>query len=233
MRVLIVLVVLIIGAAAALTMVPLKMVFDVARLDKLGLTNGGVDGTIWSGRIYDARLGRIALGDVTTHLVPQDILKGRVRIDIVGGDPTSELHGGFSAGMGGLGVDGLSMAATVPAQAPMPGGTLFIENLTARFPDGECGEASGSGRAYIPSPIAGVVPSGSLTGPVLCRDGRLTFDMASASGNEQQEIALNANGGYRLRTVIKPTNDLVARKLTSEGFVHGPDGYVFETERLL
>ncbi|WP_164857166.1 type II secretion system protein N [Sphingomonas crocodyli] len=233
LRVLLFLIVLVGAALAAAAFVPLKTVIDLAHLGKIGFTTAGTEGTAWEGRIYDAQLGKIALGDIETHAVPAELLKGRLRIDMTGTNPGTQLSGGFSIGWGGIGIDALNLTASVPGEGPVPGGTLFVENLTARFPGTHCGTADGSTRAYIPSPLAGVVPAGSMQGPALCRDGALTFDLASDTGEATQEIAINATGGYRLRTVIKPRNALIAAGLSRKGFTPGPDGYVYQTERRL
>jgi general secretion pathway protein N len=188
---------------------------------------------VWAGHIYDARLGKIALGDVDTHVVPMELLKGRLRIDMLGTNPVSELHGGFSHGLGGLGLDEFSVAAGVAAQSPIPAGTLFVEKLTARFPGGQCGSAEGRGRAFVSSPFAGVVQTGSMTGPALCRDGALAFDLANDTGAARQEIAVGADGSYNVRATIKPESAAVAARLQSQGFIPGPDGYVYQAQRTL
>ncbi|TZG29039.1 type II secretion system protein N [Sphingomonas montanisoli] len=232
-RILLFLVVLVGAALAAAAFVPLKTIIDLAHLEKIGFTTSGTEGTGWQGRIYDARLGRIALGDIETHAVPAELLKGRLRIDMAGTDPGTQLSGGFSIGWGGIGIDGLNLTASLPGEGPVPGATLFVENLTARFPGTHCGTAGGAARAYMPSPLAGVVPAGSMQGPALCRDGALTFDLASDTGDATQEVAVNATGGYRLRATIKPRNALIATTLARKGFTPGPDGYVYQTERRL
>ena len=233
LRALLFLVVLVGAALAAAAFVPLKTVIEFAHLGKIGFTTSGTEGTAWQGRIYDAHLGKIALGDIETHAVPAELLKGRLRIDMTGTDPGTQLSGGFSLGWGGIGIDALNLTASVPGEGPVPSGTVFVEGLTSRFPGTYCGTAYGSTRAYVPSPLAGVVPAGSMTGPALCRDGALTFDLASDTGEARQEIAINATGGYSMRATIKPRNALIAAGLARKGFTPGPDGYVYQTERRL
>lgn len=201
--------------AVAIPMVPLKAAAELVRLDKFGLTAREIDGNLWSGHLYDAQFAKVALGDVTTNMSLADLAKGRVRLDMEGSDPLSQLKGSVSYGLGGAGFDGLGLAA----------GTVIVDGLSARFPGGACDGAGGSARA--------IVAGANLSGPVLCRDGKLTFDLASDSGREQQEIMFLSPRSYRLRTLIKAADPATAARLQAAGFAATPDGYSYEVERAL
>lgn len=230
MKTIILFVLILMGAAAAITQVPLKTAVGVMQLEKFGLSAREIDGNLWSGNLYDAQLGKVALGDITSRMSLDDLAKGRVKLAIAGSDPISQLKGAFGYGIGGAGVEGFSLGISGLQGAPMmPPATLVLDGLTARFPGGECAEASGGAHVGPASPVA---PSG-MSGPALCRDGKLVLDMASDSGREQEVVTILSVKSYRVRALIKSAPAGLAGRLQSAGFVATPDGFVYEGDRTL
>ncbi|MDB5687560.1 MAG: hypothetical protein JWR77_2149 [Rhizorhabdus sp.] len=226
MRTILTFVFLLLLVAAAVPMIPLRTAVDLLHLGKFGFAAREIDGNLWSGHLYEATFGKASLGDVTTHMSPGDLVTGRVRLDLEGSDPISALKGGFSFGLGGAGIDGFGLAIPAVGGAPMvPPATIIVEGVSARFPGGECAGASGAARA--------IVAGAGLSGPVLCREGKLTFDLASDSGREQQQIMMLSARSYRLRALIKATDPALASRLRAAGFAATPEGYSYETERTL
>lgn len=226
---------LIIGAAfAAIPMIPLKAAVDMMQLRRIGFEATLIEGNLWEGQMYEARLGKIALGDVKSKMSLDEISKGRIRLNIEGSDEISRLKGVFSQGLGGAGIDNFTVGMPVMAGPPPIGGvTLIVDGLKARFPGGECADGSGEVRAYLSGALPAVGLPGEMTGPALCRDGKLTFDLASPSGREQEQITVLTATKYKVRLFIRPTMPRIAQLLQSKGFTPLDDGYVYEEERSL
>lgn len=227
--------VLIIAAAAvAIPMIPLKMAVEAMHLDKFGLTERDIDGNLWAGHLYEVQLGKIALGDVTTRMSIADLGKGRIKLELEGTDPIVQPKGAFSYGLGGLGLEKLSMAIPAVGGAPMlPPATLVLDDLTAFFPGGDCADVTGGSHIYLSGSTAGSGLPNGMSGPAVCRDGHLTFDMASDDGKVQQEVSILSARQYRVRAVIKQPPFLLANRLRTAGFVSTPDGYVYQLEKAI
>lgn len=212
--------------AAGIAMIPLRTAVDLLGVGTFGVTAREIDGNLWSGHLYDATFAGAPLGDVTTRMALADLARGRLRLDLEGSDPVAALRGGFSFGIGGAGIDGFGLAVPGIGGVPMiPAATIIVEGVTARFPGGACASASGAARA--------IVAGAGLSGPALCRDGRLAFDLASDSGSEREEIMFLSPRRYRVRALIKAADPAIAARLRSAGFVATPEGYRFEAERSL
>jgi general secretion pathway protein N len=228
MKTVLTLLIILVLAAAGLTQVPLKMAVETMHLGKFGLTASEIDGNLWSGHLLNARLGKVPLGDVSSDMSLADLEKGRVKLVITGTDPVSQLKGAFGYGIGGAGVEGFNLGVSGLQGAPMmPRAKLVLDGLTAHFPGGECAEASGSARVSLSGAAAG------MSGPALCREGKLVFDMASDSGHEQEVITILSANSYRVRALIKSAPPALAGRLQSAGFVATSEGFVYEGERTL
>jgi general secretion pathway protein N len=222
------------GIAAAIPMIPLKTAVETMHLDKFGVTERDADGNLWAGHLYEVQFGKIPLGDVTTKLSLADLSKGRVKLEFAGTDEIVQPKGAFSFGLGGVGVEKLSMAVAGIGGAPtIPPATLVLDNLTAFFPGAECADVTGSSHIYPGGATAGSGLPNGVSGPAVCRDGHLTFDMASDDGNFLQEVSILSAKSYRFRATIKHPPLALANKLRTSGFAATSDGYVYEAEKVL
>jgi general secretion pathway protein N len=234
MKTILTLLIILVLGAAGLTQVPLKTAVETMHLGKFGLTASEIDGNLWSGHLLNAQLGKVPLGDVSSNMSFADLAKGRVKLVITGTDPVSQLKGAFGYGIGGAGVEGFNLGVSGLQGAPMmPPATLVLDGLTAHFPGGECAEARGSARVSLSGTAGGLLPMAGMSGPALCREGKLVFDMASDSGHEQEVITILSANRYRVRALIKSAPLALAARLQSAGFVATPDGFVYEGERTL
>ena len=222
------------AALAAIPFMPLATAIDLLQLRKVGFEAEHVEGNLWEGQMYAARLAKIELGDVMTKLSLDDITKGRLKINIKGSDEVSRLGGAFSYGLGGAGIENFTVGMPAMAGPPPIGSvTLILDGVKARFPGGECQDASGEARVYLSGALPAVGLPSEMSGPVLCRDGKLTFDMASSSGREQEQVTVLTATKYRVRAFIKPTSARVEQLLRSKGFTPVDDGYAYEEERTI
>ncbi|MBD3760341.1 type II secretion system protein N [Rhizorhabdus sp.] len=218
----------------AIPLIPLETAVNLFQLRRVGFEASQIQGNIWEGQMYDARLAKIELGDVMSKMSLDDISKGRVRLNIEGTNEVSRLQGGFSFGLGGPGVEQFTVGMPLVAGPPPIGGvTLILDGLTARFPGGECTDGRGEVRAYLSGALPAVGLPSEMSGPALCRDGKLTFDLASPSGREQETVTILAPNKFKVRMFIKPSMERVEQILQSKGFQRLDDGYVFEEERTI
>jgi len=214
--------------------VPLATAIDVLQLRKVGFEATQVEGNLWEGRIYDASLAKVKLGDVMTRLSFEDLTKGRLRLNMEGSDEVSRLKGVFSFGWGGLGIDDFNIGLPMMAGPPPIGSvTLIVDGLKAGFPGGECQDGRGEVRAYLSGALPAVGLPSEMSGPALCRDGYLAFDLASPSGREREEVTILAPNKYRVKLFIKPVSPRVEQVIRAKGFVPTEDGYAYEEERTI
>jgi len=222
----------VVGALAAIPLIPLASVVDSARLRQMGVEAGQIEGTIRSGHLYEVRLGSIALGDVSSRLNLADLSGGRLRFDLDGNDPVSRLSGGVSYGLGGAGLDDFSVGtALVAGPQPLGNITIVVEGLTVRFSGGACHEAQGRVRAYLSAAAGAVGLPSEMSGTASCRDAVLTFDLAGAGGREQLLLTIPSARKYRVRALIKPVSRAMEEQLKAKGFVPVEDGLAYEEER--
>jgi len=219
---------------AAVPFIPLKTAVDLLQLHRVGFEAAQIEGNLWEGQLYDARLAKIELGDVMSKLSFEDITKGRIRLNIEGTDEVSRLKGVFSYGLGGPGIEDFTVGMPVMAGPPPIGGvTLIVDGLKAKFPGGDCTEGSGEVRAYLSGALPAVGLPGEMSGPALCRDGKLAFDLASSSGREREEVTILSPTKFKVRMFIRPTSERITQILVSKGFRREEDGYAYEEERTL
>ncbi|MES2495272.1 MAG: type II secretion system protein N [Pseudomonadota bacterium] len=218
----------------AIPFLPLDMTVKLLQLHRVGFEASHIEGNLWDGRLYDSRLAKIALGDVTSKLSLEDIGKGRIRLNVEGTDEISRLKGVFSYGIGGAGIEDFTVGMPVVA-GPQPIGnvTMIVDGLKAKFPGGECSDGSGQVRAYMSGALPLVGLPSEMSGPALCREGNLAFDLASPSGREREEVTILSPRKFKVRLSIQPTSERVEQLLQSKGFRRADGGYVYEEERTL
>ena len=220
---------------AAIPLVPLDTAINLLQLRRIGFEASLIEGNVWKGRMYEVKLANIELGDVESKMSLDEITKGRIRLDLTGSEEvTAALKGGFSFGLGGVGIDRFNFTMPVMAGPPPIGGvTLIVDDLSARFPGGECADGRGEVRAYLSGALPTIGLPGEMSGPALCREGKLTFDLASPSGRETEEVTILGMDKYKVRLFVKPTRPEVVAALQSKGFRPFLDGYTYAEERTL
>jgi len=219
----------------AIPLVPLATAVNALQLKRVGFEAEHIEGNLWEGQMYTVKLGPIELGDVSSKMSLEDIKSGRVRLDLTGSeDTTAQLKGGFSFGWGGLGINKFNLALPVMAGPPPIGGvTLIVDDLTVMFSRGECADGRGEVRAYLNDALPMVGLPNEMSGPALCREGNLAFDLASRDGNAIEELTILGINKYRISLFIRPMNERVAEALRAKGFRPYLDGYRYSEERTL
>ena len=212
-------------AAALLLFVPLRAALGVTGLGDAGLTARQVEGSLWGGRLVEARFGAVALGDVGARLAFWPLLLGRARLELAG-DGERPLHGAVTVSRHGMGIDGMT-ASLLTGQlfAPLPVTALDLDEATVHFRDGQCERAEGRVRATLAGAAGGVTLPPTLSGPARCDAGALLLPLTSQAGTEAATLRVTGDGRYRVEFALRNPDPATVPKLEAAGFIGGADGY--------
>lgn len=211
---------------------PMRLALSFAGSADAGISARAVRGSIWSGEIYDARLGVLPLGTVKASLSPTALFLGNVDLDFERSDSrlgalSGRLHGSYPRGASE--VNGVT--ALAGGLGLIPANSIRFEGTAARFDAaGRCVEAGGTLHIAVAAPIAGLDLSRGLSGPLRCADGRAEALLASQSGMERVALSFDGSGAYRARFAIEASGDpAMMAALAALGFRAASDGFVLVT----
>ncbi|MEH3123976.1 MAG: type II secretion system protein N [Sphingomonas phyllosphaerae] len=207
-------------AAAMLAFLPLRLALGWSGLDGQGFAAREVTGSLWSGRLVEARFGDIALGDLDAGLSPFALLIGRARIALASdsNDPAQRLAGAVEIGRNRAAViDASGPLSPGNAFAPLPVSALNLDGVTVRFVDGTCQAAEGRVRASLAGAFLGQPLPGALSGSARCDAGALLLPLSSGAG-EGVNLRLWPDGRYRADLTLIPTDPAIAARLDGAGF---------------
>lgn len=207
---------------------PMRMVLDRAGAAEAGLSAREVSGTIWAGRLDDARIADLPLGRLDVQLSPLALLRGRselifARSDAGPGALTGRLHGSGPRGVSdvtgdvalGMRIGGLAL------------GRLQLTGATLRFDDqARCAAAGGTVHLGLSAPVAGLALAQGLSGALSCANGRAQALLSSQSGMEKLRLDFDPGRGWSARFLVAQTSDpLMMTALGAMGFQSTADGY--------
>lgn len=206
--------------AAMLVFLPLRLALGWTGLDGQGFTAREVTGSLWSGRLLEARFGDVALGDLDAGLSPFALLIGRARIALSGesSDAAQRLSGVVEIGRNRAAViDASGPLSPGNAFAPLPVSALNLDSVTVRFVDGTCEAAEGRVRASLAGAFLGQPLPGALSGSARCDAGALLLPLNSGAG-EGVNLRLWPDGRYGADLTLIPTDPTIAARLDGAGF---------------
>lgn len=216
---------------ALIATLPLRVAAGWLGLDDRGLAAREAAGSVWSGRLSEAQLGRAPLGDLSARLRVLPLLIGKARVALARPGELDPFEGALTASPGGFGIDDMSGRLRVAALfAPLPISAIDLEGVSAGFSGGRCSRAEGQVRAMLSGEIAGIgLPSG-FTGNVTCVEDAVLIPLASQTGMERLALRLFADGRYRIDLIIRPTDEAMRAALTAAGFTAGNGGFARHIE---
>lgn len=209
-------------AIALLLLLPLRLALGGFGVGGQGLTARTVSGSVWGGRLSEARFGDLVLGDLHASLSPLALLVGRARVALSG----RGIDGAASISRHGFGVEG--MTATLPTGgifAPVPVSAIDLDSVSVRFRDGQCESAEGRVRATLSGDGGGVAVPQAMSGPARCEAGALLVPLTSQAGNEGVSLRIFGDGRYRAELTLAPGDAVAVQKLEALGFVATGSGY--------
>ncbi|WP_265587563.1 type II secretion system protein N [Sphingomicrobium arenosum] len=213
-------------AVALVTLFPLRLAMDMALGQSSLLSARQVAGSVWSGRIGDAMLGRERLGSFDVALRPLPLVIGRTEVAVERlGDPDGPLSGRFFLSGPSEGVASLDgRVAIAGLVAPLPIEALRFDRVDALFDTGGCKQAQGTVTAIPAAAIAFL--GGELSGPVSCaEDGRVVALLSGPRGAEEVELALDAEGNLETIVTISGAPPALGEALAAYGFARGDAGW--------
>jgi general secretion pathway protein N len=202
---------------------PLTTALSMFGLTKHGLSARAATGTIWSGRLVEARIGRLAVGDVAVGLRPLSLLIGRARIDM----QSALGMGSLTSTKSGFSVDDATVRLnTARLFAPVPLDALDLTAVSVVFASGKCAKAEGRVRATFTGDVGGLALAQGLSGVVRCDRGALLLPLVSQSAMERLNLHIQGDRGYRAEFFVRSTDPAMAAKLGSAGFAPALGGFV-------
>jgi len=218
-------------ALALIALLPLRAAIGWFDLDGRGLAAREASGSLWSGTLEEARFGAVPLGDLHARLNLLPLFLGRARLSLSRDDADGRFDGAISVSRHGFGVDDLTGRLRLGGLfAPLPVATLDLQDVTAHFADGRCERAEGAVHAGLSGDLAGMLLPSGLSGTARCADGALQVALASQTGMERIDLAIEAGGRWRADLRVRPADAAAQASLAAAGFAPSPNGYVRRIE---
>lgn len=205
-----------------LLFLPMRAALGLAGLERLGVAARDVRGSVWNGRIDQLMLGDMPLGSVRAGLSPVSLLMGRARFDIARKKGLADdIGGALTVGFGRIGVD--DVTGVVPLGrtfAPLPVGSLMLEDVSAYYSGDRCGHAEGRVRARMSGQMPGLNLSQGLSGVLACDGDALLLPLVSQSGMEKINLRIWRSGRYTAETRVETADPALATTLGQAGFAN-------------
>lgn len=222
-------------AGALLVLLPMRVAFGLMSLDRYGISARAVNGSLWWGRIVQLGVGEMPLGTVDASLSSARLLIGQAHIGISRqAGQADDIRGALRAGVGGIGVDGITGSLPLgAAAAPLPISAVELTQLSARFAGGTCAEAEGQVRARVSGDVAGLNLSQGLAGVARCDGEALLLPLVGQSGMEKLNVRIMADGRYVADLRVATDDADLAGSLERQGFVRAGNDLMIRIEGLL
>lgn len=214
---------------------PMRIALGLAGLERVGVAARDVRGSIWSGRIDQLMLGTMPVGSVQAALSPVSLLMGRARIDIWRRQGSvDDLAGALTVGLGRVGIDDVTGAVPLGRSfAPLPIGSLTMEDVTAYFSGDRCGHAEGRVRAQMAGQFPGLNLSQGLSGVASCDGEALLLPLVSQSGLEKINLRIWRSGRYVAEMRVETADAGLADALAKVGFADVGGARLLKVEGIL
>jgi general secretion pathway protein N len=199
---------------ALILTVPLALV-----LPERILSARAVSGTIWSGHLNEAAVGRLPVGDVDVGIAPLSLLSGSPQASVQGILGTAKLS---RAGI----ADATARLATGALFGAIPLAAVDLDDVTVKFRGGRCEAAEGRVKASFSGEVGGLSLAQGLSGVARCDGGLLMLPLVSQSAMERLNMRVAGDGSYRSEFIVKSTDPALASKLAASGFQSTQGGFV-------
>jgi general secretion pathway protein N len=190
-----------------------------------GLSAASVSGTVWRGRLRDAALGGIRLGDVQMGVSPLSLLAARVRL----GFRSDSVSGALRLGPGALELLDIDGVLPLAALAPQSGlsGRVGLQGFDLDLRRSACRRAGGEVR-LDQIRLAGLeLPGLVLTGTAACAGKDLVVPLrGQAEGVDvQADLRATPAGAYAVGLTLRTTRPEVEAALAASGYRRTLEGY--------
>lgn len=222
-------------AGGFILFMPMRIALGLAGLERIGVAARDVRGSIWGGRIDQLMLGTTSFGTVRAALSPVSLLMARARFDIERRQGAADdVSGAMTIGLGRIGVDDVTGAVPLGRTfAPLPVGSLVLDDVTAYFSGDRCGHAEGRVRAQMAGQFPGLNLSQGLSGVASCDGDALLLPLVSQSGLEKLNLRIWRSGRYVAQMWVETADTTLAEALSKAGFVDAGGARVLKVEGTL
>jgi general secretion pathway protein N len=205
-------------AATLVLTFPMGMALRWAGADAAGLSARAVTGDVWTGKLAEARIGPVPLGNANAGLRPLPLLTG-----------TAELGADMSVGFGRITASSTTrglrrVTAKLPLAttlSPLPVETIELAEATMVFRGATCAEAEGRVRAtFGMGNLAGLNLSQGMSGIARCDGGALLLPLVSQTGLEKLTLRLRGNGQWTALLSVQGGDPAMMAKLVAAGFTN-------------
>jgi general secretion pathway protein N len=206
----------IIGGFALLMLMPMSVAANA-----LGISARHVQGTIMSGAMRDASLGRVSIGDVNARLLLLPLSTGRIGFSLLRGDAPNVPGVSGAIGSGWRGAFADKLTATIDGGnivRGLDGSEIRMESVSFAFANGKCSSATGVVRLSLDETVLGSVLRGGMIGNATCRNGDLVLSLLSPSTMERALVRIKANGDYQATFTVNDPSPENAAALGFAGF---------------
>lgn len=216
--------------AAVITLIvamPLRLAIGIAGIDASGLTARFASGTIWSGRLDQARLGAFDIGTIRLRLKVLPLLGGRASfaVDREDGVGVLPLSGTADLGLAGRAISHVTGSLGGGSWGDIPVDRVNLDNLSVAFANGQCRSAEGRVQVVLGVSFPGLDLKNGLAGNARCDNGALVLPLAGESGLERLTLRITETGSYSARFTITATDPALAAGLSAAGFSPNSGGY--------
>lgn len=214
---------------------PMRVALGLAGLERLGIAAREVRGMVWSGGIDQLMLGNMPMGGVRAGLSPVSLLMGRARFDVARTNGLADdIKGALTVGFGRIGVD--DVTGVVPlgrSFAPLPVGSLTLEDVSAYYSGDRCGHAEGRVRARMAGQFPGLNLTQGLSGVVACDGDALLLPLVSQSGLEKINLRIWRSGRYTAEMRVETADPVLTSALGQVGFATVGNAQLLKVEGTL
>jgi hypothetical protein len=201
---------------ALLMLMPLSVAANA-----FGISSRHVQGTILSGAMRDASLGRVRIGDINARLLILPLLTGRMGFSLLRGDAPHApgVSGAIGSGWNGIFVDKLT--ATIDGGSivkGLDGSEIRMESVSFSFANNKCSSATGVVRLSLDDTALGSILRGGMIGNAICRDGVLLLSLLSPSTMERAIVRVKGDGTYQVTFTVNDPSPENAAALGLAGF---------------
>ena len=206
---------------ALVALMPLSVALAMGSASDLGLAARRVEGSVWAGRLRDATIGGVPVGDVRVGLLPIPLLLGRRDIAFAAPALRGTIQLGAVRGM----ADTSGTLDPGSAFAPLPPALIDLDMVSVQFAQGRCTRAEGRVRMSFSGSIGGLALPGGMSGLARCASGALALPLVGQSGMEKLLLTIAGDGQWQGRITIRTSDPAQAARLLGAGFATGPGGY--------
>lgn len=203
-------------ALGLIALVPLRAVLGMAAPENV--TARSIEGSVWSGRIGDLRVGPLPLGTLEAGLRPLPLLLGRAEfaLERAGNAPFAATA---SASGGDVRLSGVNGVVALPdGLGGLPVTSLTFGDFSVQMADGKCAKADGTLGMEIASPGPLLAQAITLSGKARCEGGALLVPMQGPGGMERLTLRIAGSGRWQADLVLTGLPPEVSGPLMQGGF---------------